>query len=530
MVKGNYIRQKEISGKARFLKLLLSIFSCILIIILQNAVLFLLLYFPLSLWNVHPVFPTVIAGLMLPIQILLSANIFSLFFMPLPNEPEEEKENREKYEKTIKTVLDESGIKRTSILVINDEVPLVMSFGRISGKKFFVVSTGAFSLLTDEEMKILIQREICLLKRPDTGFFTSAVFVPFILAVMSAWFYESARLTRLKKGTAAPYLAGIILNRVREVAEFLILFISRGRHGNADRFAVNKESHNTSLLASAVEKLSEVFIRPVKSGAPFRKHIFTSLRPFLPFDPIKASNIKIWRMFFSKNSWRENCFLSDGIYLEKNNYVFKLNNLLSSHPPLSDRFPAEEPASPPEVFGELSRETKSDFIINKLPLLGFLAGLLGVAFFKLWFGVPFILAGTAMIARMVIFIRKTGHTSENSFKNYSPVKIDGKVNNFLIPDEIESRYSFIVGENRNIPVSLRQVIRSEEALLFLQEDEVEVEGIVRIEDIPFVDITKIVRPGKKPYMLRSANTIFQFLTASGLILAGALFLAIQIML
>jgi Zn-dependent protease with chaperone function len=510
--------------------LLLSILFCTLIIILQNAVLFLLLYLPLSLWNVHPAIPGVIAGLMLPIQLLLSANIFSLFFMPLPNEPEEKKQNREKHEKIIRPMLDKFGVTRTSILVVNDEIPLVMSFARIFGKKFLVVSTGAFDILTENEMEYLLKREICFLKRPDTGFFTSAVFIPFILAVASAWFYESARMTRLKRGTGAPYLAGVILNLVREIAEFPILLISRNRHKNADRFALNEEAEKTTLLVPCIEKMADVFIKPAGSGAPFRKHIFVSLRPFLPFDPIKASDTKVWHMFLNNDTLPKNQLITDGAHLENANFVFNLRNLMSSHPPHKFRFLLNHSDSPPEFFTELSKNTKTDYLLNKLPLTGFLAGITSVVLFRLWFGIPFIIAGASIIARIIINIKRVKRTCENSFTNHSAIKFSGKLNNFTIPDVIESRYSFIVGEYRNIPITLRQVIRSEEPLLFLQEDEVEVEGIIRVENIPFVDITKLTKPGKKPYTLRSANMIFQFLTASGLILAGALFLAIQIML
>jgi Zn-dependent protease with chaperone function len=513
--------------------LLLSIFLCMLIVILQDLVLFTLLYIPLSLWNVHPLVPGIIAGLMLPVQFILSANIFSLFFMPHPGESEEEKQKRERYEEKIKSILDKHEISRTSILVKIDDIPLLMSFGRVFSKKFIVVSSGAFDLLSEEEMEILLKREIHILKRPGIGFFTSAVFLPFILSTASAWFYESARMTRLKRGTGAPYLAGVILNWARELAEFPILFISRRLHGDADDYATGKDTGKSELLLSALEKITSEFIKPAESGVPFRKHVFGGLRAFLPFDPIKASSIKIWHLFLEKDVRKNTSPAKDGINLENGNYMFNNRNSFSSHPPYNTRFHGNKQESAPEnesrnIFHDLSKDTRVDNFLNKLPLAVFSAGLLGIVFFRLWIGIPLILAGAVIIVRIFLHIRKTAQKTENSFENFSRVTFSGTLHNFSVPGEIEARYSFIVGEERIIPVIFRQVIRSEEPLLFMESDEVEIEGIVRIEDVPHVDINRISKPGKRPFILKSTGIILQFLTAFGLLTAGGLFILIQV--
>ena len=72
-----------------------------------------------------------------------------------------------------------------------------------------------------------------------------------------------------------------------------------------------------------------------------------------------------------------------------------------------------------------------------------------------------------------------GKAPAGELLNFSPNTITGILRTFSIPGVVESFYSFVVGEEKILPVVLKQIYRSEDSLALMQGSEVTVDGTMR---------------------------------------------------
>ena len=101
---------------------------------------------------------------------------------------------------------------------------------------------------------------------------------------------------------------------------------------------------------------------------------------------------------------------------------------------------------------------------SRLGLIGFIAGLVPVFIFRGNFGLPLILASIGMIYRLISDIKRMGKAPAGELLNFSPNTVTGILKTFSVPGVVESFYSFVVREERILPVILKQIYRSEDSL------------------------------------------------------------------
>jgi len=504
--------------------LILSIISCIFILILQAIIFFFLIYIPLSLWHVDYIYTAIVSVIFIIIQFFLCAPIYDLFFsvkLKNPDETTNENEKKKSHEKALKDMIERLKVK-CSINLFEDSLPILLSYGSLDGKRRVVISTGIFEILEPEEIEVLLRRESYLLKRADMGIFSTATFLPFLILFLSNWFIETARESRLRRGTGASYLLGAILFYVYRVSEFFMLFVSRSRQNAADNSLTDPEDRE--IMKNAIAKFSREFCKPVDSGPPFRKKIYASMRAFLPLDSKRAENILVWKTFL--NTEMEP--IEIGISLEKNNAFYKAGEIFSTHPPYSRRFPKSGKDEPDDIISQ--KTDRSSIIISALSLFCFAGGVVVVFICRGFFGLPLITLGIGIIIHLLLRYQKEKKTKGERMMDFHRVEVKGKIVERAVEKaEIEAPYYFIVSERLIIPLILRQLIRNEEPMMNVTGDNVKIDGVVRFEEIPYLDVKKILYlDDKKPAKITSGYVWIRILLSLFLISVGVLMIMVEL--
>jgi len=443
-------------------------------------------------------------------------------------------ENFKDEKEFIRNILLESGVKDARILMAGDSIPFILSFSGISGSRFLAVSTGIINVLSEEERKILITREAHLMSRPDMGLFTAASFLPFALHVASSFFFESARMVNIHRRPGTTQLAGSILMGIKKILEFPLLFVSRSRHENADKYAI-KTGTPHSQFERVVEKCATEFIKPVAAGSPFRKRIFEGLHLFLPFDPHRWQNLTIWRSFIQGDDIKFPLIII-GKILEEKNLFTKEHLFLSGHPSILHRFfwgksidDSSEIATVTGKIESLCKNTAKDRIAISSSVFLLLWGVILSTSFKGIFGLPFIAAAIGMAFRHFYF-RKRERASDKNFSNaHSKFEGEGILRGFNLPERVDAPFFFLDSEDVKAPLILKQLYRSEEPLFFLQEKSVKITGTIRVEEIPFIEIKTIRADDEKNRPIRSAHTWIQGFIILALLIIGLLLIILEFM-
>jgi len=86
----------------------------------------------------------------------------------------------------------------------------------------------------------------------------------------------------------------------------------------------------------------------------------------------------------------------------------------------------------------------------------------------------------------------------------------------------ETPYYFIDVNSKRIPIIFRQLIRNEEPLFRLISEKVKIDGVIRIQEIPYIEIRGIFPEGGKKRRVLSYNIWFRALLALGLLILGVL--------
>lgn len=508
---------------------------CLLIIIFQGLLFFLIIYLPLSLWIDKPIlFPAISAGIVLLIQLFFAPNIMDIFLVSASREEENSEESdsiKEQVEKILKN-LDVDGV---GINVFHDPIPVLVSMRGFFFKKKLSLSTGVKEALNPDEFETVITRETVFFNRPDTIFFTSASFMPFLLYSFSSWFIEAGRIGKTRGGSGAPHLAGAMVQWFCTASEYFLLTISRMRHGLADQSVCSKENYKETLDKSR-EKLGENFVKPVKIGFPFRKKVFEAMRFFLPFDPYRCARLKIWQIFCRREKL-SSAFAEIDRTLSDCNRYYQSSLIFSTLPRQMKNVKRKKNEDNDDSTGNLqqflrkvSKNTTTDYWADRLPLLLFLGGLPFIVFFRGTLGIPFVTISLGIALKLIYYMKKEKKTSSGEFINNSSVEVSGTLLGFKSGDEVEAPYFFVDSDQWTCPIILRQFFRNEDPLYNLQQEVVKVEGIFRAGSVPYIEIKSITLEKKDARQIRSANRIIYGILSAALAVIGFFFIVVAFIL
>lgn len=138
--------------------------------------------------------------------------------------------------------------------IISDGAPEAFTYGHHPNNARIVISTGLIAMLTEEELEGVVAHEIGHGKNWDMVLMTLANLVPLLLYYL----YDlSLRYgTRMGDKARAPAWAiGIGAYILYLISQYVVLWFSRTREYNADRFA-GRVTGNPTALASALVKIA----------------------------------------------------------------------------------------------------------------------------------------------------------------------------------------------------------------------------------------------------------------------------------
>lgn len=522
--------------------------SCVFILALQGVILFYLLKLPLSLWFDATLTSAILSGVLLCVQVVLSGSIYDLFFLVDFEEMEaaekkaekkkdesdkdeskrEQKDEgsaedrsrfREEIRGVIEGILTHMGVNG-HVVICGDPHPFILSYTGLTGGSRLVVSSGLAKMLEKPELEALVKREAFLLKNSSTKIFSIATFLPFLIMSLSNWMVETARELRKHRGTGASFLAGGILFYVYRAAEFFLLFISRARQAAAVK-SIPQEDRQ--ILAQALEKAARGFCEPVKMGPPFRKLIYQSLRYFFPFDPVRVRNVLIWEKFLGRET--EILALSDR--LQKTNPFYRMNGIFSSHPADISGYADNAGSNEPMPWSE--KELSRDLKMQSLPYILTIVGVVVSFAIRGYFGIPLILLGLSLAILTIYFIRSEKKNTSMELENSHRVKITGQLGDRYFGNNFEAPYYFVKRDDSYIPLILRQMGRDEEPLFFLTGDRVQADGVIRAQEMPYMEVRSLVVEEGKVRGIVSLNLWYRALLAVGIMALGAMIIVVQIM-
>ena len=528
--------------------MVISFLSCFLILCLQVIIFFFLLNTPLSLWFDATLTSGIISAVFLGVQVLFSGSIYDLFFLvdmekmimdqkkieegivekdeeenageknAIPCDGPKELENDSNKHEQLKNRIQhffENLKQNVNIIIFRESHPLILSYSGLMGGKRLVVSTGLAKILKPEELDIMVKREAQLLQKPDITIFSIASFLPFLILTVSNWMVETAKELRKHRGTGASYLAGAILFYVYRISEFFLLFISRARQKAADEMIKGDERE---IYANALEKTARSFNKPIIEGPAFRKLIYETLRYFFPFDPYRVRDVLLWEKFLKG---KFNLWHLMGL-LEKKNSFFKRSRLFSSHTPPETQ---EQKDEIPLPFDE--KYLKRDIMLSYIPISLFTAGVIFSVIMRGYFGVPLILLGLGLAFLIVARMRNAKKCKDNMLKHSCRVEIEGKIRERYFDKEVEAPYYFLDVDGTLIPIILRQLLRNESPLYYLLSEKVKINGVIKTEEIPYIDTGFIIEENRGNKKLMSFHQWFQALAAVGIMGIGTLMLIVQ---
>ena len=448
--------------------------------------------------------------------------VMSLFFQPPP-----EDEDPEIFDRTreITASLEKSGAGTVKVLLCRDTLPVLLSLSHPGGKKILALSTGLVELTEGEQLNLLIRREAVLLSRPDAWLFTAAGFLPFVAGAASAWFFESSRQLQAGRRPGTSHLAGVILSGFGNLLLLPLSPVARLRHHQADEEAAPEES-DRQKLSDALDKISRHFLPPVEEGAPFRKRIYQAMEMFLPFSPTFNRDVELWRNFIGEKDAPPS--IEVGKQIEAENCYFSRWGWTRCHPPLGRRFlnSQNKPPAGCQTITKLLNSSCQDLFMNLAPA-GFLSlGLFLSLSVRRLFGLPFILTGIALVARAAHFSSSKSIPEKPEVNK--PFNAKGDVAGFLITGRLDGDHMFLQTRDRIIPLVLKQFSRTDESLLPLIGSQVKVQGDLRVERFPYLELNVITPLNeKKPRSIRSAHRILQVLLGLAMLLAGVLILMLE---
>ena len=215
--------------------------------------------------------------------------------------------------------------------------------------------------------------------------------------------------------------------------------------------------------------------------------------------------------------------------LRDSNIFFRLNLLFSSH--CKSKFSTSGGEGEAALLQRFAKappdELKVDLFIKYLPLWLFLLGIIVSVTFKGLFGLPMLAAASGIFIKIIYNFTKTNKTKENQFINHSKVGLSGNIIDSNISGVLETSSFLIETKERIVPLQLRQLTRSEAPLLFMAGEVVDVMGVMKYEEIPFIDIGIIKSYTKEGGKIRSSYVFMQLFITAMLAILGYLLLFVE---
>lgn len=224
---------------------------------LRSAVTLLLLYGLVALvlitlvelGKVTPTVALVVAGAIAVVQFTLSPWLTDLslrwFFKARWQSPEELPDHLRAF---VERVCAEHGMRFPHMGLIDDGAPTAFTYGHHPSNARVVVSRGLLELLDPEEVEAVVAHELGHARNWDMALMTVANLAPMLLY----FFYRSATHRLRNNGYALPVIVGSYVLYV--VSEYIVLWFSRSREYNADRFA-GRVTNNPNALTRALIKI-----------------------------------------------------------------------------------------------------------------------------------------------------------------------------------------------------------------------------------------------------------------------------------
>ncbi len=267
--------------------------------------------------------------------------------------------------------------------VIHDGNPTAFTFGHTPGDARLVVTSGLLELLDGEEYKAVVAHELGHIAHWDFVVMTIAAAIPLVLYIIFRFTLASGR-SRNKSGGYL-LLVAIVSFVAYLVSQFIALLLSRVREYYADEFSA-EVTGNPNGLSSALVKVA-YGLATASKGEKKDDVRMAAGRAFGIFDPKTAQSLALAGAGSGSVSIES---MESAMKWDLWNPWAKLFELSSTHPLPAKRIRALERQS--EARGQLPRlsfraeqpesywdEFAVDVVVNYLPLIGFLLGLLVVA-------------------------------------------------------------------------------------------------------------------------------------------------------
>jgi heat shock protein HtpX len=360
----------------------------------------------------------------------------------------------------IENVTFERDIPAPRFGVIQDGNPNAFTFGHYPGNARLVVTSGLLDLLDPDERNAVVAHELGHIAHWDFVIMTMAAAVPLILYVLYITMRRAGR-KRDRGGYAA--IIALLSFIAYIISQYFVLLLSRVREYYADQFA-GEVSKKPDALSSALVKIAYGLARAPKESEKDDTRMVAA-RALGIFDPnvaqtlalasagtgaVSASSMESAMKWDMWNPWA-------GFY-----------ELASSHPLPAKRIKALERQT--EAMGGIPRfrfraqklesywdEFLVDLVINYLPAIGAIVGVVGYVFLNLLLGASFGVVG------LVVFFVSAGWWLKRRFSYRRKFDVEKTVGKLI--EEVK------VSRVRSIPCTIKgKIIGRGVPGLFYSED------------------------------------------------------------
>ena len=314
----------------------------------------------------------------------------------------------------------QNNMKFPKIGYIDDGAPNAFTYGRTKNDARIVVTRGIFELLNEEEVKAVIGHELGHAAHYDMLFMTVAQLVPLLLYGIYEACMSGEKSSSNDKDGDYTALIGIIAYVLYLISNYIILMLSRTREYYADSFSI-EATKNPNALASALVKIGYGL-----TTAPTNpKHSAARSNALGIFDSKTSKALIVSSQDDGKIS-KDN--IKQAMKWEQWNVWAKWYEFNSTHPLISKRLLAisarsKEFKQEPYITFDLkpAESYVDDFfielVINVLPFLALIAGIIVCAFVMTTEGNIMSTAGIALLIVILFsFIKFKRRYSSNPFK------------------------------------------------------------------------------------------------------------------
>jgi heat shock protein HtpX len=274
------------------------------------------------------------------------------------------------------------GIPTPRFGLIHDGNPNAFTFGHYPGDARLVITTGLRDMLSSEERQAVVAHELGHIAHWDFVVMTVAAVIPLVLYVL---FQVTLRGNRRRRDKGGGYIAlvGLISFVAYIVSHYIVLLLSRTREYYADRFA-GEVTDNPDALSTALVKVAYGLAAAPKDKKKKDDTRMVAAQAFGIFDPKVAQSLALAGAGSGSASSES---MEEAMKWDLWNPWAILFELRSTHPLPAKRMRALERqteaqgkvpsfsfrAAKPESYWD---EFLVDVVVNYLPLLGLLVGIL----------------------------------------------------------------------------------------------------------------------------------------------------------